>query len=284
MNKQSLEEEIREALESKGVWMGKIPKDMIRGVSPYNARKHRIEENIDQLEQSIGLTGEIRESLTLNQDFQIVKGQRRAIIAGRWKNISEIPVIIRKYEDKMEELADSYCENQLTYPLSSEDVVDVIYTLYKKWGLEKTSRKTGVSKSKIEQIKLHREAPEVIKKAMEGAPLRAKRIMLSPLRDILKKEGPEAVLEKGKILRELPDHDKDQFRKDYRAGEPIDLHSRLEKAKARADEYELFTIRIQKKTSSGLTKVAKKLKKDKQDLINQVLRQWLEEHKGLLEI
>lgn len=278
--------EIETALSIKGEWMGKLSLDFVKGVSPFNARKHRIEENIDQLENSIGLTGEIREPLTLNQDFQIVKGQRRYIVAKRWK-FKEVPVIIRMYEDRMVELADSYCENELTYPLRSEDVDDAIYTLAKQWGQEKTAQHLGISIAKVSNVVRFREAPEEFQEVFKDESTRVQRHGLAFFKEIMQKEGLESAMKKSKLWKELPDLDRDQVVKDWRLGEPVDLFGRVKRTKKRGKrqpEYDLFTIRLDKSLSSKLTAVAKKMNKDKQELISQILQCWMEENKGLAEV
>ena len=277
-----MKEEIEKALEARGEWIGKIPLEIIQGISPYNARKHRIEENIEELENAVGLTSEVRDALTLNQDFQIVKGQRRYIVAKRW-NFKEVPVIIRKYPDKLLELLDSRNENQLTYPLCSDDEADVIYTLAKAWGEEKTSQYIGRSIAYVSNIVRFREAPEPVKEALEGTSMKVKKMGIAFLKDVLKKEGPEKTLEVGKVFREMPDRDQEQAVKDYRAGEKVDFHGRYEKAKVKTEEYDVFTIRILRIVSSYLNKVARNLKKDKTNLINNILKSWMEEHSGLAE-
>jgi len=222
----SIKSEILKALEEKREWHGKIPIELVAGVSPFNARKHNIEEHIEELENAIGLTGEIREPLTLNQSLQIVKGQRRFLVAKRW-NFKEIPVVIRVYKDKLEELLDSRNENMLTFPLCGQDEEDVVYTLAKKWGEERTARRIGKSIAYVSDIVRMREAPEPIKEVFKGQPLRKQRKALTILKDILEKEGPKAALEKGKLIMQLKDHDIDQYGKDYRAGEATDLHARV---------------------------------------------------------
>jgi len=278
----SLVQEINEALKAKGEWLGKVPLELINGISPYNARKHRIEENIEELENSIGLTGRISLPIVLNQNLQVVCGQRRYIVAKRW-NFKEVPVIVRQYNDKYTELADSFNENELTYPLPTEDLEDTIYTLAKAWGEEKTSEVLGISIARISNIVRYREAPEEVQQVLEGEPARVKSKWIKPFKEILAKEGPEALLKKGPEIISLPDHDQDQLIKDYRAGEPIDLYRRKKAARSE-QEYELFTIRIHKEISSFLSKASKKMNKDKQELINEILRTWMEEHKGLVKL
>jgi len=278
--------EIETALSIKGEWMGKLSLNLIKGVSPFNARKHRIEENIHQLEDSIGLTGEIREPLTLNQDFQIVKGQRRYIVAKRWK-FKEVPVIIRMYKDRMVELADSHCENQLTYPLSTEDDEDVIYTLAKQWGQEKTAQHLGISTARVSNVVRFREAPEKFQEMFKDESIRVQRHGLAFFKEITKKEGVESAIKQTKLWKELPDLDRDQVIKDWRLGEPVDLSERLKRARTRyknLPQYNLFTMRLDKSLSSKLTAVARKMNKDKLELISEILQEWVEKHKRLPEV
>jgi len=293
INLEELRREILEGLETKGEWIGKIPLEWIRGVSPYNARKHRIEENIQELENSIGLTGEVRNSLTLNQDFQVVQGQRRYIIAKKW-NFKEVPVIIRKYEDRLLELVDSRNENQLTYPLCSEDEEDVVCTLVKAWGESKTAQILGKSIASISNIVRFREAPEAVQETLKDASSRIKAKLLAVLTDICEKKGPEEAIKVGKIVSQYKDLDVDQYVKDYWKREPIDIYERLKRGKKekpkerrikrKEEQYSLLTLRLPKKISYGLSQLAKKFNKDKLDLILEVLERFIEEHKGLLKV
>jgi len=186
----------------------------------------------------------------------------------------------------MDELADSYVENELTTPLSSVDKEDVIYTLAKVWGEAKTAQVLGISVAAVSNVVRFREAPKEVQAALEGASSKDKKQLQAIFKQVLEKEGPQKLRQIAPKVRQMSDRDKEQFAKDYRAGETVNIDARHFKSlKSIGPEriYESFTIKLKKTISSALTKISRKLKKDKLDLIEEILEQWIEEHQGILK-
>ena len=278
---ESLRKEIEEALLSRGEWLGRISLSDISGISPMNARKHLIDKEMEELQKSIGLSGEIYTPIGLNPKFQIVKGQRRFIVAKEWK-IQTVPVIIRTYRDEEQELVDSFNENQLTTSLETLDREDAIRKLGKKYTQKQVGDYLGLSQTYIGKFLQVDNSPDPIRNELNnsGMPLRDQIMILPRAKEILAELGPEKAIEFIVKTKTVPTRDKETICKDAAAGATVDLEERKKMVEKKAnpkDNYTQFNIRLKCSIDDKLNKISKKTGIDKAVMINEAIATYLKE-------
>ena len=268
---ESLKEEIHNALAEKGEWFGRIPLEDIKGASPNNARKHHVEENIEQLENSILLTSEVRIPIILNQDFQVVCGQRRWICAMKAR-LKEVPVVVRMHNNKIDELVDSYNENMLTQSLTNVDQQDAVKKIVDVLGVKKAAEKLGMNIATVSLMYSRLTIPDQsLKKEVSKLSRRGWRAISGTVHRLLKEDKSAEALKLVKSAQTLLDPDLEQLIADVKRMEPVDFEERIRRSREGCEKWEYMTLRIDMNLHATLTKICRITKMDKQVLINKVL-------------
>jgi len=118
-------------------------------VSPYNIRKDVNEEALKELITSVAGTGQILNPISVDENNEIVAGQRRWL-AAKALNMN-IDVIYKEYDSMIDKIVESFNENVQRRDVSTKDCGRAVAILHNEHNLtfEQIEKLTGVSHSTL---------------------------------------------------------------------------------------------------------------------------------------
>lgn len=257
----------------KGMEIQYIPLDKI-DVSVLNARKHNVEEKIEELARSIEAIGLQQPIVVYKKEkgrYELIIGQRR-FYACKKLNWKEIPAIVTSVKDDTEALVKSFSENIHRVELDYKDKMRVAVNLYQRLGsVEKVAEYLGVSPQTVRNYLGYAGVPEPIKKLVSQGKLGAS----TALRIASRIANESLAIEIAKKVVEIPRSEHRIALIDIAAENPDKpLEELVKKVQERASMRKI-TVHITQRVYDAIVTASKEYKTDKENLVKEVIEKWL---------
>jgi len=255
-------------------------------VSEFNVRHENETQELSELAASIKKHGLLQPVVLMGvpgqPPYQLIAGQRRFLAHRKLRKTKIRAVFAGRINDEKAVLL-SLVENIQSVKLNHADMVRAVTQLYEIYGKDerRVHEETGLSLRKVREfLSIQAQAsPEMLKKLErnEVAPVDVKRVLIAAQGNIKKAEELLDLMGKEKLTR----HEKTRV---------IEYGRQHPKATARKILTEAQKPRVEQKIlvslpddiRDGLEKATKNLAREAEDIVTQVLGQWLE-HQGFIK-
>lgn len=242
-------------------------------VSMSNVRRTRLEENLDDLADSIQQNG-LQQPVVVYRDngnYQLIIGQRRYLACKRI-GLDPIPAVITEVEDETDALARSFTENIQRLDLDYDDKMRVANVLLLKLGtISKVAKKLGVTDQTIRNYLGYQAVPEEIKNLVQ-----AKKLSVTTATRITRDIGDtELAISVAQRIKEMPrGSDRNMYIDIATENQQEDVEE-IETIFRKTKGMRRITIHVTERVYQAVGTASRMFKSNREDLVKEALEEWL---------
>lgn len=248
-------------------------------VGPEQSRVRKIEENVDELAESINVNGLLQPIIVFLRDenYVLVSGQRR-LLAFKKLGLTEIAAkVIDEPDDPIKAKAISFSENYIRRQLVDRDIVDTCMAFYRRYGsMKAASEELGLPYYRIREYVRYDGLPEELKRLVDEKEVKVDDAVRA--RNVAELADGSVDVEKATQiameLRPLSREQKKQLEEKAEEMPAASTEELIEEVKKPA-KIKRYTIVLGLPYAEGLAQAAKELDKTEEDTAEVAIVDWL---------